>query len=202
MKAVRGKNTKPELVVRSTRPMLWGLGSGCTRSNLPGTPDLVFPRLHRVILVHGCFWHRHRGCSATTTPKDNDEFWAAKFRRNVERDRATVKALREQGWQVLVVWQCQTRDASELRRKLRRFLETPVRAAPANASRRDGCQDPNPDRNTVLLCLGGQPGTTAVDTASTASTTMPNTRADPPLTRTPHSKLPSKEETIRFDDPT
>src|SRR5690348_1853450 len=90
MRAVRGKNTKPELVVRSMAHAM-GFRFRLHRHDLPGTPDLVFPGLRRVILVHGCFWHRHQGCSATTTPKDNDEFWAAKFRRNVERDRATVK---------------------------------------------------------------------------------------------------------------
>jgi len=156
MKAVRGKNTKPELVVRSIAHAM-GFRFRLHRHDLPGTPDLVFPRLRRVILVHGCFWHRHRGCGAATIPKDNATFWAEKFRRNVERDRAAVNALREEGWQVLIVWQCQTRDAPELRRKLQRFLEKPVRAVAADAVPAGWLpSSDNPDRNILLgRCSAG-----------------------------------------------
>jgi DNA mismatch endonuclease (patch repair protein) len=121
MAAVRGKNTKPELAVRSLVHAL-GFRFRLHRTDLAGTPDLVFPRLRCVILVHGCFWHRHPSCPATTTPKENAEYWATKFRRNVERDRAAAKELRARGWQVLVIWECQTRDAPRVRQKLKRFL--------------------------------------------------------------------------------
>lgn len=121
MAAVRGKNTKPELIVRRQAHAM-GFRFRLHRRDLPGRPDIVFPCLRCVIFVHGCFWHRHRGCDGTTTPKDNAELWAAKFKRNVERDRAAVQGLRALGWRVLVVWECQTRDASSLRRKLDRFL--------------------------------------------------------------------------------
>lgn len=122
MRAVRGKNTKPELIVRRLAHTM-GFRFRLHRRDLPGTPDLVFPRLRGVILVHGCFWHRHRGCRGATTPKDNSEFWAAKFRRNIERDRAAIRALRDQGWRVIVIWECQTRDAQRLRLTLKGFLE-------------------------------------------------------------------------------
>ena len=122
MAAVRGKNTKPELAVRALVHEL-GFRFRLHRTDLPGTPDLVFPRLRCVVFVHGCFWHRHPNCPATTTPEDNAEYWATKFRRNVERDRDAANELRTMGWQVLVIWQCQTRDAPRLRRKLKRFLD-------------------------------------------------------------------------------
>lgn len=122
MAAVRGKNTKPELFVRGLVHAL-GFRFRLHRTDLPGTPDLVLPRLRCVIFVHGCFWHRHPGCSATTTPKDNAEYWATKFKRNVERDRAAVEALRAKGWAVAVVWECQTRDATQLRENLQQFLK-------------------------------------------------------------------------------
>jgi DNA mismatch endonuclease (patch repair protein) len=121
MRAVRGKNTKPELAVRAMAHAM-GFRFRLHRPDLPGTPDIVFPSLQSVILVHGCFWHRHRGCPATTTPKANFDFWSAKFMRNVERDRACIKALRKQGWRVLVVWECQARDSVRLQYRLRCFL--------------------------------------------------------------------------------
>lgn len=122
MRAVRAKNTKPELAVRRAVHAM-GFRFRLHRRDLPGTPDLVFSRLRRIILVHGCFWHRHEGCRGNTTPMDNVEFWATKFKRNVERDRATIRALRKQGWKVLVVWECQARDSSKLQLRLRRFLK-------------------------------------------------------------------------------
>jgi DNA mismatch endonuclease, patch repair protein len=124
MRAVRAKNTWPELAVRSMAHAM-GFRFRLHQPDLPGKPDLVFPRLRRVILVHGCFWHRHRGCRATTTPKANAGFWVAKFRRNLERDRATINTLRRHGWEVLVVWECQARDKIKLQRILRRFLKEP-----------------------------------------------------------------------------
>jgi DNA mismatch endonuclease (patch repair protein) len=122
MAAVRGENTKPELIVRCQAHAM-GFRFRLHRRDLPGTPDIVFPRLRSVIFVHGCFWHRHGGCGATTMPKDNAEFWAAKFSRNVERDRDVGRALTALRWRVLVVWECETRDMSRLRHKLKCFLK-------------------------------------------------------------------------------
>ena len=121
MRAVRHKHTAPEIAVRRTAHAL-GFRFRLHRSDLPGTPDLVFPRLRRAIMVHGCFWHRHPGCSAATTPKANSAYWIAKFDDNVQRDAAAEDGLRTQGWEVLVVWECHTRSLEALEKTLAEFL--------------------------------------------------------------------------------
>src|SRR5256885_14520444 len=106
MARVRSKNSHPEMVVRRVAHAL-GYRFRLHRSNLPGTPDLVFPRIRKVILVHGCFWHRHPGCRRTTTPKTRGEYWATKFQENIERDARKEQALKALGWDVLVIWECE-----------------------------------------------------------------------------------------------
>lgn len=81
---------------------------------MPGTPDMVLRKHRLVIFVHGCFWHRHEGCRRCTTPKTRAEFWREKFRRNVERDHRHVDALRKRGWNVLIIWECETKNPREL----------------------------------------------------------------------------------------
>ena len=122
MAMVLQKNTKPELTVRR---LVYSLGYRYRlhRRDMPGTPDIVFGRLRRVILVHGCFWHRHSGCKKTTTPKTRRAFWVNKFEENVERDRRNLEALRSLDWQCYTVWGCQCGDLDELRTNLVRFLE-------------------------------------------------------------------------------
>lgn len=106
MSRIRGKDTQPELALRRAlhrqgfRYRLHGAG-------LPGKPDLVFPRYKTVVFVHGCFWHRHADCKIATTPKSNTPFWVEKFQKNMERDRRVAKALKDGGWCVLVVWECE-----------------------------------------------------------------------------------------------
>lgn len=117
MRAVGRTNTKPELVVRRMLHTL-GLRFRLHRRNLPGTPDIVLPRWRTVIFVHGCFWHRHMGCRKATTPKSRKEFWSTKFEQNVRRDRRTEALLRDGGWRVLVVWECEAARFDELRTKL------------------------------------------------------------------------------------
>ncbi len=119
MSGIRGRDTRPELVVRSHLHRS-GLRFRLHRSDLPGRPDLVLPRWKTVIFVHGCFWHRHHGCRFTTTPSTNRAFWRRKFESNVERDRRTVARLRRAGWRVLTVWECQLSE-SHLTRLLRRI---------------------------------------------------------------------------------
>jgi DNA mismatch endonuclease (patch repair protein) len=121
MAAVRARNTAPELMVRSIVHEL-GFRFRLHSKMLPGKPDLVFPRLKRVIFVHGCFWHRHPNCPRASTPATRTEFWDKKFVTNVERDRRAVRDLHKIGWKVLVVWQCELRDLFALRRRLERFL--------------------------------------------------------------------------------
>lgn len=108
MSRVRSGNTAPEKLVRKALHRL-GLRYRLHDSKLPGRPDVVFPRFRSILLVHGCFWHRH-GCSAATTPNANRDYWTAKFARNVARDREVIEALEKSGWRVRVVWECTMRS--------------------------------------------------------------------------------------------
>jgi len=110
MSGIRGKNTKPELFVRSYLHR-----SGLRfrlHSKLPGKPDLVLPRYRAVVFVHGCFWHRHKGCRFTTTPASNPAFWQDKFASNIRRDAKVTAQLEKLGWRVLVIWACQLNESS------------------------------------------------------------------------------------------
>ena len=118
MSRVGAKNTTPELAVRRSLHRL-GFRFRLHRRDLPGAPDIVLPRLRTVILVHGCFWHRHPKCSKASMPKSRTDFWREKFRRNVSRDRKTKTALVHLGWKVIVIWECQTKDGLTLASKLR-----------------------------------------------------------------------------------
>jgi len=123
MRAVKSGDTTPELIVRR---LVHGLGYRFRLHcrDLPCQPDLVLPRLGKVILVHGCFWHRHACEAGQSTPASRVDYWTAKFARNVARDRRNLRKLSRLGWSVLVVWECQTRVANResLRRRLERFL--------------------------------------------------------------------------------
>lgn len=117
MSGIKGKNTKPERIVRSIAHRM-GLRFRLHRADLPGRPDIVFPKHRIVVLVHGCFWHRH-DCGLAANPKTRPAFWEAKFLRNVQRDGQARQQLEEAGWRAIVVWECETRDEAELARKLR-----------------------------------------------------------------------------------
>ena len=106
MSSIRGKNTRPERILRS---LLFARGFRYRLHvrGLPGSPDLVFPKRKAVVFVHGCFWHRHVGCRYATTPSSNVGFWQTKFDANVSRDKRVTRQLREEGWRVFVVWACQ-----------------------------------------------------------------------------------------------
>ena len=121
MSRVKGRDTKPEMVVRSVVHRM-GFRFRLHRRDLPGNPDVVLPRYHEVIFVHGCFWHGHRGCPRSKRPTTNEEFWSKKLDGNIKRDRRFRRVLRETGWKVLVVWECETRKPDKLLRKLERFL--------------------------------------------------------------------------------
>ena len=111
MSRIKGKDTKPELIVRSLVHQM-GLRFRLHRKDLPGKPDIVLPRHNKIIFVHGCFWHMHRCRYGRVKPKANAEFWQEKREGNVARDRRNLKALRADGWQVLVIWECWVRDIS------------------------------------------------------------------------------------------
>jgi DNA mismatch endonuclease (patch repair protein) len=120
MARVRGSDTKPELLVRRLAHRL-GYRYRLHVADLPGRPDLVFRSRRKVIFVHGCFWHQH-DCRRGTRPKDNQEFWSTKLNRNRARDAAVTRSLITSGWQVLVVWECQTHDETKLAKRLDQFL--------------------------------------------------------------------------------
>ena len=123
MSRVRSKDTKPELRVRR---LVHGLGYRYRlhAKELPGCPDLVFRPRRKVIFVHGCFWHRHEGCSRNRIPKspERQELWRDKLDGNARRDQVNQTALREMGWAVLVIWECETNDVDRLAKEVRAFL--------------------------------------------------------------------------------
>lgn len=106
MSHIRGKDTKPELIVRSLLHRS-GVRYSLRRKDLPGKPDIVLPKCSTVVFVHGCFWHQHPGCKDASMPKTRTEFWQDKLGKNVARDRRNQRALRKLGWKVIVVWECQ-----------------------------------------------------------------------------------------------
>ncbi len=122
MSRVKQRDTAPELVVRRLLHRL-GYRFRLHRKDLPGKPDIVLPRHRKIILVHGCLWHGHEGCRRGSRPVTNAEFWNTKIDRNITRDRNVQAELQALGWDVLTIWQCETRDAAKLQEQLQQFLE-------------------------------------------------------------------------------
>lgn len=112
MAGIRSKDTKPELLVRRYLHAA-GFRFRLNVRTLPGTPDLVLARWRTVIFVHGCFWHRHADCTLAYTPKSRQAFWLEKFEKNVARDTKAISALKDAGWNVIVVWECSLRGARQ-----------------------------------------------------------------------------------------
>lgn len=129
MSRVRNKNTKPEIAVRR---VLYAAGYRYRLhvAKLPGKPDLVFLGRRKIIFVHGCFWHRHSGCTGARIPKSRTEFWTEKLAKNSLRDHKKQADLEALGWSILVVWECEIHDSEELKRRLITFLEASVDTAP------------------------------------------------------------------------
>ena len=123
MQSVRTKNTGPEKFVRK---VLFGLGYRYRlhRKDLPGTPDLVFPGRRKVIFIHGCYWHGH-GCKKGQLPKSGSTYWTQKIAKNRERDKRKETELKEAGWDVLTIWQCELTELSSLVSRLEAFLGKP-----------------------------------------------------------------------------
>jgi len=117
MSHIKGKNTKPELAVRSILHR-HGYRFRLHRKDLPGNPDIVLPKHKTVIFVHGCYWHRHGGCRFAYTPKSRVEFWTKKFKENVKRDRKNLAALEGLGWKISVIWECELRNIYFLKEKI------------------------------------------------------------------------------------
>jgi DNA mismatch endonuclease (patch repair protein) len=125
MRRIRKTDTKPELAVRRLAHGM-GFRFRLHRRDLPGTPDLVFLRLRKVIFVHGCFWHQHDCRLGSKQPTANPEYWLPKLARNVERDKLARQRLSDEGWDVLVIWECQTKAPDRLESLVRSFLATGV----------------------------------------------------------------------------
>ncbi len=129
MSRIRSRDTRPELAVRRAAHAL-GLRFRLHRRDLPGRPDLVFPRYRLAVFIHGCFWHRHQGCPNCTSPKTRPDFWQAKFEANVARDRRVAEELGRLGWSATVIWECETEDTLKLASRMER-LRRDLRADPA-----------------------------------------------------------------------
>jgi len=164
MANIRGRDTAPELAVRRIAHRM-GLRFRLHRNDLPGRPDLVFPKHRLAVFVHGCFWHRHEGCRHASTPKSRTDFWTEKFAANVERDARQEAALRALGWRVLVIWQCETRDEATVERKLSELI---------------GCDRTTSERTIALSATTGEHRSKA--SAMEVSTHLHSTsdRVEPP----------------------
>ncbi len=128
MRAVKGRDTRPELLVRS---LLRAMAPGyrLCRRDLPGAPDIAYIGRKKAIFVHGCFWHGHDCRRGARAPKANAEYWREKIAKNRERDETHLERYRALGWTVLVIWECETRDRDALAERLRLFLGMPQTAA-------------------------------------------------------------------------
>lgn len=122
MSRIRGMDTGPEIVVRRLLHRM-GYRFRVHVRELPGKPDVVLPKYRTVVFVHGCFWHRHRGCKNCTTPTNNRDFWMKKLEGNAVRDRIKRAQLRKLGWRVVVVWECELAQGFELGLRLQSLLK-------------------------------------------------------------------------------
>lgn len=133
MRSVRTQHTGPEMLVRKLAHAM-GLRYRLHRKSLPGTPDLVFPKHRAVIFVNGCFWHGH-SCAKGRLPKSRLDFWVPKIHHNRERDAESVKRLRADGWRVLTIWQCETKDLGRVSSRIGKFFGRRKRGRSARRTR-------------------------------------------------------------------
>ena len=122
MSHIRGRDTKPEWRVREILRS-FGYRYRLQYSKLPGKPDFAWPGKQKAIWVHGCFWHRHENCSLARLPKGRQDFWIPKLESNKRRDSENQDKVRQMGWQTMVIWECELRDVSAVRKRIQHFLE-------------------------------------------------------------------------------
>jgi len=122
MRQVHSKNTRPELVVRRL-VFAMGYRYRLHRVDLPGKPDIVFASRRKVIFIHGCFWHAHANCKRARIPDTNRSYWLQKIERNMQRDQQNLSILLIDGWRVLVIWECELRDTTQLQARIKEFLD-------------------------------------------------------------------------------
>ena len=179
MANIRARDTAPELAVRHIAHRI-GLRFRLHRNDLPGRPDLVFPKHRLAVFVHGCFWHRHEGCRHASTPKSRIAFWTEKFAANVERDARQEAALRALGWRVLVIWQCETRDEAAVERKLAELIR---------------CDRATSERRSTLSA-------TTVESRSTAQGMEASIHLYSPPDRVEHGSCAAGTTALGFDERT
>jgi|LGVC01.1.fsa_nt_gb DNA mismatch endonuclease (patch repair protein) len=124
MQKIGAKHSKPEKYVRSIVHRM-GYRFRLHRKDLPGKPDMVFPKYRKVIFVHGCFWHGHEGCPRAKRPSSNKKFWSEKLKKNIERDKKNQEKLNKMDWDYIIIWQCQIKKGreEELCQTLTNFLK-------------------------------------------------------------------------------
>ncbi len=147
MRQIRSKDTVPELAVRRLVHAM-GYRYRLHVANLPGRPDLVFPRLKRIMELRGCFWHQHPGCIDSHIPKSRAEYWVPKLERNKQRDVENGRALRALGWWLCIVWACETTHTAKLSRRLSRFLAGRHTAGCSGSENAPGAPPPIPVKAT------------------------------------------------------
>lgn len=123
MSRISGKDTKPEIVVRSLLHRM-GYRFRLHKQSMPGRPDIILPKHKKVIFVHGCFWHGHKDCPRSKRPSTNVEFWNKKIDGNIERDKKNIKSLENLGWETLILWTCEIKNQDVLKHKLISFMDT------------------------------------------------------------------------------
>jgi len=121
MSKIRHEDTQPEKTVRRILTDL-GWRYRLHANKLPGNPDIVISKIKTVIFINGCFWHQHKGCKRQSMPKTNTDYWTRKLKRNVEKQKADIHALRKAGWKVFVIWECQTKNGNRLTNKMQKVL--------------------------------------------------------------------------------
>jgi len=126
MSQIRSKHTKPELALRQIVSLM-GFRYRLHYKKLPGKPDLAFLGQKKLIFMHGCFWHQHPKCKDSGFPASNLSYWRPKLTRTIERDREHTAILRKQGWKALIIWECEMKKPNQIKRRIKRFLETPGR---------------------------------------------------------------------------
>ena len=122
MSRIRGKDTKPEEIVRKFL-FLEGFRYRKNDRRYPGKPDIVLPKYRTIVFVNGCFWHQHKNCSYASVPKTREDFWIPKLSKNVERDQENIRKLEESGWRVIVVWECEIRRKREREENLKKLAK-------------------------------------------------------------------------------
>jgi DNA mismatch endonuclease (patch repair protein) len=122
MTKIKGKNTKPEIIVRKILSKL-GIRYRLHNSMLAGKPDIVIAKTKKIIFINGCFWHQHKNCRKRTMPKANKKYWEPKLQRNIKKQEWDIKILKKQGWKVYKIWECQTKDENKLTQKILKYYE-------------------------------------------------------------------------------